>query len=79
MATKSTCDGFRTWRDKDGLSHRLHGPAIEDPDGLKQWMVHGKIHRDGGPAVEMPDGYLGYYSVGNLLRSSMPDLDFRPR
>lgn len=45
--------GVVAWRDKNGLLHRLEGPAVYD-DGNEngysaQWWKHGKEHRVGGP------------------------------
>ena len=41
---------------KDGLKHRLNGPAeIHLNSGKKIWFKMGKKHRIGGPAVEYPD------------------------
>jgi hypothetical protein len=44
----------RCWY-KNGLPHRIGGPAIEYFDGWKQWCVDGKIHRLDGPALEYGD------------------------
>jgi len=39
-----------------GKPHRLDGPAVEEPDGSKEWFVDGKEHRLDGPSFECPDG-----------------------
>ena len=31
--------------------HRVDGPAVEYPNGDKEWWVNGKRHREDGPAV----------------------------
>ena len=37
---------------KDGLKHRLNGPAeINTKKGIEIWFREGKKHRIGGPAV----------------------------
>ena len=36
----------REWRRKDGMLHRLGGPAIEDEDGSKSWWWNGEIVYD---------------------------------
>lgn len=58
--------GTRCWRitasDKrhpfpSTILHRLDGPAVEHPDGSKEWWVRGKRHRHSEPAVEHGDGF----------------------
>ena len=45
-------DGIIRWFDKDGLMHRLDGPALLRPDGSEYWYYRGYYHRDdGGPAI----------------------------
>ena len=42
----------RTWYDKEGMMHRVHGPASEGEDGNKHWMWHGESEpriREQGP------------------------------
>ncbi|MEI8270109.1 MAG: hypothetical protein WCG45_01955 [bacterium] len=34
-----------------GVLHRFHDPAIEYPNGDKEWWFNGKRHRPHGPAV----------------------------
>jgi len=48
--------GNKYWTKKNGLLHRLDGPAIEWANGHKEWYKNGWIHRLGGPAVEHVDG-----------------------
>ena len=36
---------------KDGMVHRLDGPAITLANGSEKWLVDGKLHRTDGPAV----------------------------
>jgi hypothetical protein len=36
--------------------HREDGPAVEYPDGHKQWWINGKRHREDGPAIEWGNG-----------------------
>jgi hypothetical protein len=49
-------DGPKYWRNKEGLLHRLDGPAIEWSDGTQMWFINGQRHRFDGPAVEWWDG-----------------------
>jgi len=44
------------YRNELGQRHREDGPAIEDPNGSKEWWVHGKRHRLDGPAIERANG-----------------------
>jgi len=59
-------DGTTYWRNVDNFLHRDHDlPAIEWPDGGKQWWKKGRRHRDGGlPAVERIDGSKEWYVDG---------------
>jgi len=42
--------GIRRWRLPNGDFHRADGPAIEYPNGEKEWYINGKMHRKNGPA-----------------------------
>jgi len=64
----------RLWYDDHNL-HRRHGPAVEMPNGRKQWMVHGAPHRSDGPAVEAPSGEFGWYLRGQFHILSIPGVD----
>lgn len=33
------------------IRHRVNGPAVEWPDGDKEWWVNGLRHREDGPAA----------------------------
>lgn len=44
--------------------HREDGPAIEYPDGGKEWWVNGKLHREDGPAIEWSDGHKEWWVNG---------------
>lgn len=41
---KTLKDGTRIWS-RLNLIHREHGPAIEHPDGSKEWWLHGHTTR----------------------------------
>ncbi|NJO58776.1 MAG: hypothetical protein HC836_10640 [Richelia sp. RM2_1_2] len=43
--------GNKEWR-KDGVLHRIDGPAVIWPDGSKEWYKNGRLHRIDGPAIE---------------------------
>lgn len=44
------------WCYQDFQLHRPDGPAIETPDGQKEWWFEGNLHRLDGPAVIRADG-----------------------
>lgn len=47
--------GNKHWKNKEGLFHRVDGPAVENVNGGKYWLQNGKFHRIDGPAVEDPN------------------------
>jgi hypothetical protein len=60
------------WYNTKGKLHRDYDlPAIEYPDGNKQWYVNGNLHRDNGlPAIEYANGNKQWYVNGNLHRDN---------
>jgi hypothetical protein len=64
------------WRNKEGLLHRLDGPAVEYTSGAKEWFQNGKIHRLDGPAIEGADGRKLWYQNGKLHRLDGPAKEF---
>ena len=47
---ESTCwysltTGGKHWQNNEGQLHRLHGPAVELPNGTKGYWIHGKKNR----------------------------------
>jgi len=48
--------------------HRLDGPAMTYPNGIKEWWLDGKRHRLGGPAIIYPSGIKKWYKEGKLHR-----------
>ena len=64
----------QTYREYDGVLHRLDGPAIEMPDGHFVWYKNGLVHRECGPADYYPIGtiyqdkeYNSWYVNGNRI------------
>ena len=49
------------------ILHRTDGPAIEYPDGNKQWVVNGVLHRLDGPAVVYASGFGLWYVNGVFI------------
>jgi hypothetical protein len=57
--------GTKFWY-KEGLYHRLDGPAIEYPNGIKTWYKKGKRHRLDGPAYEDVNGTKEWWIEGKF-------------
>jgi hypothetical protein len=75
LVKKMTRSGQVQWFDEQGQLHRADGPAIENPDGSRMWMCHGKEHRANGPAVETPDK-KEWYKFGERHRNDGPAIEF---
>ena len=60
-------DGTIRWYDDAGDLHRDGGPAIERPDGTKEWLYRGQRHRDDGPAVEWASGRQEWWTTGRWV------------
>jgi hypothetical protein len=65
-------NGDKTWRNADGLLHRLDGPAIVGADGVRSWFVNGERHRLDGPAFEGADG-CNIWCVNNHTYTNFKD------
>jgi len=57
---------------KLGLLHRLNGPAVESPDGYKEYWVNGKLHRIDGPAIDAGNGFKEYLVNHTIHRIDGP-------
>ena len=70
-------DEYGTVRYLNGMGHRhrVHGPAIERPNGYRAWYQDGLRHRLDGPAIERPDGYRAWYQNGLLHRLDGPAIE----
>lgn len=75
---KVTVDEYKTirWYNEKNQLHRLDGPAIEDADGYKAWLVEGKLHRLDGPAIEWADGTKKWYVEGKRHRLDGPAIEY---
>ena len=60
------------WKNKEGMLHRLDGPALEFDNGSREWWVGGKRHRGDGPAIEWGDGHKEWYLNGRIHRVGGP-------
>jgi hypothetical protein len=59
-------DGTIIWR-KNGLTHRVGGPAILRANGELQWFEDGKPHRLDGPAQIDAKGNETWFINGSCL------------
>ena len=59
-------NGTKYWY-KNGLSHRVDGPAVEDSNRTKHWFINGLRHREDGPAIEWIDGYKQWWLNGKYI------------
>jgi hypothetical protein len=68
--------GERRWHNNlNGELHREDGPAIEHPDGYKEWHMDGKLHREDGPAIEDPDGGKEWFINDKRHREDGPAVE----
>ena len=68
----TAADGTICYRNSIGLLHRLDGPAVERPNGDKEWMQNGLLHRLDGPAIERAKGTQIWYKFGKPHRDDGP-------
>ena len=68
--TEIKSDGTKKWRNKEGKYHRLNDkPAVEYPNGGKEWWINGKLHRENDkPAVEWNDGGKIWYVNDKFIK-----------
>lgn len=55
---------YTCWLNSNGDLHRVDGPAIQWPNGTKEWFLNGLPHRLCGPAIEYPDGQKDWFING---------------
>ena len=70
--------GDKYWRNKEGQFHRDDGPAIELPNGKKEWYQNGELHHIDGPAVEYADGEKEFYVRGEYCKTFKQFFDAIP-
>lgn len=61
--------GNKFWY-KDGLFHRIDGPAVELANGHKEWYKEDNLHREDGPAVESHNGDKAWYYEDKYVKCS---------
>ena len=47
--------------------HREDGPAIENVNGIKEWLLNGQYHREDGPAIEYATGDKEWWLNGKCM------------
>ena len=57
------------------ILHREDGPALEYPNGDKEWRLNGKYHREDGPAIEYADGSKEWRLNGKYHREDGPAIE----
>jgi hypothetical protein len=67
-----TRDGEKVWLNKVGEIHRNNGPAIERPDGTKEWWHFGRRRREDGPAVEHPTALRSGTATASFTTTTAP-------
>ena len=60
-------DGAVNYYNALGQRHRVHGPAIDWPDGYRAWFQNGLLHRLDGPAIEWANCRHDWYINGKEL------------
>jgi hypothetical protein len=63
-------------RNEKGELHRTDGPAVERPNGYREWWVEGKPHRVDGPAIEWANGDRSWWVEGKLHRVDGPAIEW---
>ena len=60
----SPLTGTRSYYNHAGKLQREEGPAVEWPNGSKEWCQNGLRHRTDGPAIEWADGDCWWFLFG---------------
>ena len=55
-------------RNEKGQLHRVDGPAVEWPDGTREWWVNGQLHRVDGPAIVRANGTRAWFVDGKFIK-----------
>ena len=66
--TVEVYNGKNFWfKENTKILHRENGPAVEWPDGSKQWFKNGLEHRENGPAEEWATGVKNWWLDGRPI------------
>lgn len=59
---------------KNGLKHRMNGPAVIQRDGTREYFKEGLRHRSGGkPAIVKTNGIVEYWEDGVFIKKEKID------
>ena len=58
------------------ILHREDGPALEYPNGDKEWYLNDKRHREDGPAIEWSNGAKEWRLNDKLHREDGPAIEY---
>ena len=67
-------DGTQEWY-REGLKHRIDGPAAEHANGIREWYMEDKLHRLDGPAIEY-NSNKEWYVEDKRHRSDGPAIEY---
>ena len=67
--------GDKRYYNAEDQLHRKDGPAVEYPNGDKDWYLNGKRHREDGPAGEYVNGDKYWYLNGKRHREDGPAIE----
>jgi hypothetical protein len=67
--------GIKIWYNDSVEMHREDGPALEHPNGSKEWYIHGVRHRSDGPAIEYSYGTNIWFQNGSIHRLDGPAIE----
>src|ERR1035437_9596517 len=70
--SETEAEGVVRWRNSSGQLHREDGPALEWPNGRREWWLNGQRHRKDGPALEGADGRHEWWLNGQRHREDGP-------
>jgi hypothetical protein len=57
------------------MSYKEYTVKVHD-DGVKHWLMNGKLHREDGPAFETDSGSKYWFLNGNLHREDGPAVEW---
>ena len=75
-STKVEYEDRIEWHNEKGKLHREDGPAVQWPNGYKEWYLNGERHREDGPAIQWPDSSKFWYLSGKCHRVDGPAIEY---
>ena len=71
-------DGIMIWYNKEGIFHRVNGPARIFPSGKEEWYLQGKRHNLNGPAIIYPDRRERWHNDGTFNPNGKYEYTIQP-